>query len=139
MADPKNMTLDGYRFPWNPEKCTVPRPEKAVAVVTTYTSAAVFSWGMILPGKEIELTWEWMELDQWNALDTIYQDDSSVVWYPDDGFAYIVEILSLVGEYVVGAEIEAPRRENIVLRLVIISRAAGTVSITAAPTTTTAP
>lgn len=108
-----------------PGSMTIVRPEKKTAVVETYSSVAYFGWPASIVGKVIELTWNWMDGEDFNALDTLYAADAAVVFNPGDGLGktYNVNILSLDGKYYKGTGITtASIRTDVVCRLLIMSQ-----------------
>ncbi len=116
-----NQTLGSYQFEWNPEKWTIPRKEKYYGKVLTYESVGFFSFGMSIVGKEIVLEWDWMSLEQWNELDTLFQADAGCVWLPGDGNTYNVEMLHLDGAYFEVVDLDLAYRRNVKLTLMIMS------------------
>lgn len=110
----------------NPGQMTVIRAEKKVSVVETYSSVAYFSWGTSIVGKVIEMTWNWMSGDKFNALDVLYAADAVVVFDPNDtrGLTFNVNILSLDGEYLMGGGgvSSTAIRTNVRLQLLIMSQ-----------------
>lgn len=115
------MVLGAYTFSWNPEKCTVPRETKSSSVVETYGGAVYFSWGTLIAGQKINLEWDWLQEAQWDELQTLLEADAEVVWDPQTGPTYNVEIAGLKGDYQDKSLIDADYRRNVVLSLVIIS------------------
>jgi hypothetical protein len=104
--------LGGYIFPLNPLKVTIPEAKKTVAVVETYTGAAVFQWSAFLEGTVVELWWRWMTVEQYEQLRTFYLAVTPVVWDQTNSKAYTVLITRLEGEYVeAGLEDQAYRFE----------------------------
>ena len=96
------MTIGEYSLSYYPSGFTIPRPDRANAYVETLTSVAHFSWGFFLVGKVIELRWNFMPAEQFDALDAIFQQDEEVVWYPGEETglpSYDVQILNFDGDY----------------------------------------
>ncbi len=120
-----NQFLNSYEFEWNPDRWTIPKPEKFSAHVLTYQSVGYFSFGLSIVGKEIILEWDWMTLDQWNELDMIYQSDAGCVWVPGDGNFYNVEILNFDGAYFEVVALDIAYRRNVKLLLMILSVGSG--------------
>jgi hypothetical protein len=122
-----NQSLGIYEFPWNPDKYTVPKPEKFWGRVQTYSSVAFFSFGVTIVGKEIVLEWNWMSADQFAALDSIYRSDASVIWDPQDGdgLLYRAEILGFDGEYFEVVGTDFIYRKNVKLTLMITEEMTG--------------
>lgn len=77
------MKLGGYTFDWTPDVFTLPQAEKSTGKVKTYSSVAFFSWGVSLLGKEISLEWDWMEVDQYERLRSLFEANAPVVWDPE--------------------------------------------------------
>ena len=77
------MKLGGYTFDWNPDTFTLPQAEKSLGKVKTYSSVAFFSWGLSLAGKEISLEWDWMGVDQYERLRSLFEANAPVVWDPE--------------------------------------------------------
>ncbi len=77
------MKLGGYTFDWNPDQFTLPHAEKSAGKVQTYSSVAYFSWGVSLLGKEISIEWDWMSVDQYERLRTLFEADTALTWDPE--------------------------------------------------------
>lgn len=77
------MKLGAYTFDWNPDVFTLPQAEKSHGKVKTYSSIAFFSWGLSLAGKEISMEWDWMSVDQYERLRTLFEANAAVVWDPE--------------------------------------------------------
>ena len=92
-----NMTLGGYTFSANPSDMPVIKAKRHTGYVKTYSSAAFFSWGTILPGTEVFLEWTYMPGDMFESLDALLAADTQVVFDPQDGsgLTFNVEILNL--------------------------------------------
>jgi len=122
-----NMSLGTYTFENNPSDLNaILNPKKSCASVSTYSGVAYFSWGTLIAGVEVELTWDYMSCDQYDSLDAIYQADAPVVWDPQDGYSpaitYNVEIVDLTGRYFIGLSSSAEWvRRDVRLRLLILS------------------
>lgn len=122
-----NMTLGGYTFDSNPADLdSIVGPRKSCAAVPTYSGVAYFSWGTLIAGVEVELTWDYMGCDQYDSLDALYQADAQVVWDPQDGqspaVTYNVEITDLTGRYFIGLAPDAEwLRRDVRMRLLILS------------------
>jgi len=113
------MSLGDYEFNWPPDRWSIPKSEKYSGRVLTYDSAAFFSFGTSIAGKEILLEWDIMEAEQFEELENLYLDDESKTWDPGNGWIYTVEIISLEGSYgdVVGYDM--PYRFNVRMLLMI--------------------
>jgi hypothetical protein len=120
-----NMSLTGYTFAAQPNDMTPIRAERSCAKVDTYSSVGFFSWGPLLPGKEILLEWTYMPADMFVSLDTLYQADAQVVFDPQDGTSktYNVEIIGLEGKYCLGKYglTSSELRKDVKMKLLIIS------------------
>jgi len=77
------MKLGDYTFGWNPDRFTLPHAEKSAGKVQTYSSVAFFSWGVSPIGKEISIEWDWMSVDQYERLRTLFEANAAVVWDPE--------------------------------------------------------
>jgi len=77
------VKLGAYTFDWNPDVFTLPQAEKSLGKVKTYSSIAFFSWGLSLLGKEISIEWDWMGVDQYERLRSLFEANTSVVWDPE--------------------------------------------------------
>jgi len=77
------VKLGAYTFDWNPDVFTLPQAEKSHGKVKTYSSIAFFSWGLSLAGKEISIEWDWMGVDQYERLRTLFEANTPVVWDPE--------------------------------------------------------
>ena len=119
-----NMSLDTYTFSVNPSDMPIIKAERSASYVDTYSGIAFFSWGPVLPGREILLEWTYMPADMWDQLDTLYQADAEVIFDPQDGSgkAYNVEILKLDGQWFLkwGTD-SGTLRKNVKMVLLIMS------------------
>lgn len=115
------MTLGGVAFQRDPNSCTDPREQRFTSVVRTYGGIVFFSWGLFLEGVEIELKWRLMPETMFNQLQTLLEADEEMVWDPKSGTTYNVQIRSLEGSYVETSLLNAPWREDVTLKMVIIS------------------
>jgi hypothetical protein len=117
------MSLNGYDFPWAPDRWTIPKADKFTGRTLTWSSAGFFSFGSSIIGKEIVLEWDWMSREQFDALDAIVQADTQVAWVTGYyGDAFNVEILGLDGEYFEVTAYEFPWRRNVKLTMMIMSQ-----------------
>jgi hypothetical protein len=120
-----NMILGAYTFASNPSDLgDVIGKKKSCATQQTYSSVAFFSWGLFVSGVEVELSWDYMSCDQFDALDNLYQADAAVVWDPQDGSSktYNVEVTDLVGRYHIGIpHSDDYERRDVRMRLLILS------------------
>jgi len=117
------MSLGSYTFLRNPEKCTYPQKRKYASVVETFGGAAYFSWGCVLPGQILNLTWPGMETTMFDELITLFEADTQVVFDPNVGLGttYNVEIQSLLGDFLAPYPGAADYKKNVKMELVIIS------------------
>jgi hypothetical protein len=122
-----NMSLGTYTFDSNPSDLDeIIGKKKSQASVQTYAGVAYFSWGTLIAGVEVELTWDYMSCAQYDSLDALYQADAGVVWDPQDGqspaVTYNVEITELTGRYFIGLSPTAEWvRRDVKMRLLILS------------------
>jgi len=115
------QTLNSYEFWRDPNNFTIPRKVKFSASVPTYGGVAYFSWGTFTAGQEIILEWDQMTSTMFDQLQTILEFDTQVVWNPQTGTSYNVEVLQLEGRYVRNALLDAEYREDVKLSLLIRS------------------
>jgi len=117
------MSLGSYTFLRNPEKCTYPQKRKMAVVCETLGGAGYFSWGCVLPGQILELTWPGMETTMFDELMSLFEADAEVVFDPDVGLTttYNVEIFSLLGEFLAPYPGAAAYKKNVKMELVIMS------------------
>ena len=116
------MTLGAYTFAINPnEPVSIITQERRASSIKTLGGIAFFSWGALLPGQEILLPWSFMTTAQYNSLHGLLTADAQVVWDPENGSTYNVEILSLKGEYHLDAGAGAAYRKNVEMVLLIMS------------------
>lgn len=116
-----NISIDSYTLTQNPASVTIVRKYKPCAAVETYSSMAVFEWAVTIIGKEIELTWEYLGITDFDELDKAYQKSGAVVYDPQDGNSktYNVHIMELDGEY--HRMMETGYRKNVKMKLRILS------------------
>jgi hypothetical protein len=117
----QTMTLGGYTFWRNPEQFDEPRLKRFTAEVPTYGGSAFFSWGTFLAGQVIILEWSWMDETMWDQLQTLLEADTQIVWDPQTGSTYNVEITKLEGAYVESALVDASWRQKVKVELLIRS------------------
>lgn len=116
------MTLGSYTFAINPnEPVPIVSEERRGLAIKTFGGVEFFSWGTFIAGKEIKLPWSFMSTAQYNQLLALLVADAQVVWDPENGSTYNVEILSLHGEYHLSAAAGAAYRKNVELKLLILS------------------
>ncbi len=122
-----NMQLGAYIFDVNPSDMTrIVTARKTCAAVPTYGGVAYFTWGTLVAGEEIELSWDYMTSSQYESLDDLYRADEPVVWSLNDGgsppASYNVEIMELTGRYFLGIDGDWLRRD-VKMTLLILSEA----------------
>jgi len=117
------MILGGYTFALNPlDIVPVVSKVKRAAALDTLGGVAYFSWGTFYEGQIVPLKWNQCSTAQFNSLKTLFENDAEVVWNPEDGNTYNVEILSLTGDFHFSASGSAPYRKNVVMQLIIMSK-----------------
>jgi len=119
------MILGEYTLIHYPTAFTQPRPQRSNAYQETMESVAHFSWGFYTAGKIIDLAWDYMPSEQFDALDEVFLGDDEVVWDPGiSGLSstYNVQILAFDGEFheSVGTSTEIWRK-NCKMSLLILS------------------
>jgi len=119
------MTLGSYTFAINPnEPVPIITEERRGSSIKTLGGVAFYSWGTFIAGQEIVLPWSFMPTAQYGELLSLLTADAQVVWDPENGSTYNVEILSLNGEYHLSAGAGAAYRKNVEMKLLIISEVA---------------
>ena len=96
------MALGEYTLPYYPSAFTPPCPDRSNAYVETLEGTAHFSWGFFIVGKTIELDWDYMPSEQFEALEALYQEDKEMLWDPGiPGLSLIfnVQIMDFTGEF----------------------------------------
>jgi hypothetical protein len=96
------MMLGTYTLIHYPSSFTPPRPQRSNAYVLTAEDVAHFSWGFFIAGTVIELQWDYMPSEQFDALDAVFQADEEVVWdpgIPDLSLTYNVQIIDFTGDF----------------------------------------
>jgi hypothetical protein len=122
-----NISIGAVTLKSNPTDLTLIRADKTCAAQQTYSSVAFFSWGASIIGKEIELLWNWMEADDFAALDALYAADAPVVFDPQDGGGktYNVEIMALDGKYHMEfGTVSTVMRRDVTMTLLMLSEVA---------------
>lgn len=119
------MKIANYSLIWYPksENVEIIRPKKPNAVVETYDSVAYFSWTPILAGQKLSFEWDNMSVEQFDALDVLYQADNQVVLdlLGDGTKQYNVMITDLNGTYFFIYEDNFVHRRNIKMELLVMS------------------
>ena len=113
--------LGSYTFYRNPHTLSIPETKKPVSVVETWGGSAIFQWDALISGQSIEMTWPGMEASMYEELRTLYLEDDSVVWNPQNGSTYNVIVTNLEGEYIEAGHAESPYRKNVMMTLNIRS------------------
>lgn len=105
------ITLGSLTFTRNPGSMTPLEDVRFNAYVKTYSSVAHFSWGPDIVGKEIDLSWNYMENSEFSNLRTIYEADNEVILDPNDGSGktFDVELINLNSTYFRGRGVTAER------------------------------
>ena len=116
------ISLGSYTFVQNPDYCTQPLKKRRCNDLETLGGMAFFSWGLFVEGQEIQMKWKWMATSQFNSLYALLVADAQVVWDPETGDTYNVEIKSLTGDYHLSTYAAAANKKNVVMKLVIISK-----------------
>lgn len=118
------MVIGGVVLPslYTPIDCTYPRPERCTVVTPTYTGAAVFDGGGVLPGKVIDLKWTAMPKDLFDQLDAVYQAGGQIIW--DSGInnhTYMVVMSALDGALLFDEAMNAKYLLNVTMKFIITS------------------
>lgn len=134
------MILGTYTFAWLPDKMTIPRPGKTVAVQNALGGTAYLSWpvaGMpasvpaALPtiGEVIEMEWGLMPVAQYESLRAIYLVGATVgLSLPTDGLrvptgsaasVYNVRIMSMAGKFLEVADYQIRYRKDVKVSMLI--------------------
>lgn len=118
------MALGTYTFSRNPSGMTFLQKPRTNASTETYTSVAVFDWGVNWAGKKIDLIWKFIPTDQYASLASIFEAGDIVVFDPQDGegHTFNVKVQDLDCEYHLQLKNAARKwRKNAKLKLLIIS------------------
>lgn len=116
------ITLGSYTFTENPQRMTLVESYKDVATVKTYGGTAVFQWDATIAGKDVDLEWDNLSETMYDQLRTLYVDDSTVVFDPQNGNTYNVIVKNLEGKYINYGLEDIPVREDVTLTLHILSQ-----------------
>jgi hypothetical protein len=116
------MSLGAYTFALNPTGFTMPVKKRAVSAVETVAGVEVFSWGTFIEGTPLVLEWGKMSPAQFNQFNSLLEADAQVVFNPQTGTSYNIELVSLAGEYHLDQTANAPWRKNVRLELLIVSQ-----------------
>ena len=123
------MMLGAYTFEWLPDKMTIPRPGKTVAIAKNLGGAAYLSWPPTVNGERVKMEWEWMPISQYNALRAIYLAGTIVAWDLPSGdsmvptgtaeVAYDVKILSLEAKFFDTVDYDMSYRKEVEMILLV--------------------
>ena len=120
-----NMSLGAYTFNENPSDIDdIIAARRKVSYANTIDGVDVFSWGVTIVGKPIELSWEYMTTNMYDELLSLLEADAGVVFDPQDGSGntFNVEILTLNGTYHMQLTSASNHyRKNVKLVILIIS------------------
>ena len=117
-----NMVLGSVTFSRDPAKMTVIKAERVVAVVETYSGIEFFTWGTFLAGKKLELYFPGMVSTEFDAIQALIEADAQVVFNPQTGSTYNVEIVGLDGDYHMSKlSSDDVYRKEVTVHLLIIS------------------
>lgn len=115
-----NMVLGTYTFANNPIGFPIPQKKRAATSVETIGGVEFFSWGVFVAGRKVDLSWQWMSPGQFSSLAQILEADAQVVWNPQTGTSYNVQVLDLDGEFHGDLSSSAHYRKNVRLTLLIM-------------------
>jgi len=116
------MQLGSYTFTQNPcEPMPVITEERRAKSIKTLGGVAFFSWGTFIQGQEVPLNWTSIPTAQYTQLLSLLNADAVLVWDPENGSTYNVEILSLNGDYHLSTGAGASYRKNVKMVLLIMS------------------
>jgi hypothetical protein len=95
------MTIGAIPLTINPKWDKELKKRKVSSSVNTYESVAYFSQGVRYDGVEINLSWDYMPLALYNALNTLFEADAALVFDPQDGSGktFNIEIVTFDGVY----------------------------------------
>jgi len=117
------LILGTLTLPWDPDKWTIPDPQQVILEQPTYLSDVIFFYGEKIVGKRIELEWEWMSKEQFDALDVLYQANLPIVWNLEevsDPRTFTVEIEKLDGTLFDVALWDQLYRKDVKVSLIIL-------------------
>jgi hypothetical protein len=116
------MVLGNHTFTMNPATATLPIKRRMGLPVETLTGVEIFSWGVIIAGVKLTLTWEFMPTTSFDAIEALYVADMAYTFNPENGHTYNVEITNLQGSYHIDPTANAPHRRDVTLELLIVSQ-----------------
>lgn len=117
------MTLGAYTMARNPNRVSaLLTPVRHTATVQTYGGVAFFSWGHQLSGKKVSLEWNYCQIAQYNAMETLFLTDAPMLWNPMDGSRkkYEVEITSFDGQLFMFLQKNDWWRKDVRMELIIL-------------------
>ena len=116
------MSLGAYTFTQPPLTCTIPLENRRCKDIDTLGGTAFFSWGPFIAGQKIEIKWRWMSTTMFDAIYALLIADAQVVWDPETGDTYNVEIAGFTGDYHLSTYSAAENKKNVTLKLTIMSQ-----------------
>ena len=114
------MSLGEYTFIQNPSSGPVITEKRRANAIKTLGGVGFFSWGAFIEGQEITIKWKVMPTAQYDQFITFLTADAELVWDPESGSTYNVEIRNLSGDYFMS--VSGTYRINVELTLTIISK-----------------
>jgi len=120
-----NIIIGSVTCRINPAEMTLVRPDKVTAIKQTYDGTAYFAWPANIVGKVIDIKWDFMDADEFAALDVLNVADDPVVFNPNDGLGltFNVNIVALDGKYLLGLDnTENSVRKDVTMTLLIMSQ-----------------
>lgn len=119
------MSISTTTFALDPFDMTVLKSDKVCSYIKTYDGIAFFSWGKTIVGKIIDLKWNAMPSTMFDAIDTLINTDTTMIWTPNipgSTVTYEVNLISLNGQYWISQESSsAYYRKDCSLRILIMS------------------
>ena len=119
------MSISTTTFAIDPFDMTVLKNDKVCSYIKTYSSVVYYSWGSTIVGKVIDLKWNAMPSTMFDALDTLVNIDTTMIWTPNipgSTQTYEVNLLGLEGAYFISQESSSRyHRINCNLKLLIMS------------------
>ena len=103
---------------WVPDEYDLPLPVRSAASVDTNGGVAFFSWGIRDVGQKITISWDAMTKTLFESLVALMVADASVVWLPEDGFSYTVQVLDVEGTLVTTYDNAYRQKVSVVLLIV---------------------
>ena len=119
------MSISTTTFAIDPFDMTVLKNDKVCSYIKTYSSVVYYSWGSTIVGKVIDLKWNAMPSTMFDALDTLVNTDTTMIWTPNipgSTQTYEVNLLGLEGAYFISQESSSRyHRINCNLKILIMS------------------